>query len=230
MDIVAEAPITAGMTKYGLDSLPSRLPKTAPSARTAMPTRPSVPLPKTVRGRGQSWRWQLRDRFGRWIEMGSEVEWFSLGALRVGKIVDSPDKSTAIVQTSDGRKTRIPTARLNRISTPPGSKAGKAPVTRVPHPTVAGEESVEVPSSFKDLSDEDLVTLYWKSRNHPKVSTRKWGRVAAEVARRRLSVDPSTWLPAGAFTSSGEWDDLADLTAAEVRYLRMTVRLIEAQG
>ncbi len=47
---------------------------------------------------GDSWRWQLRDKNGQWIEMGSEVRWLAKGLYKQGIVVGSPSPGTATVK------------------------------------------------------------------------------------------------------------------------------------
>lgn len=47
---------------------------------------------------GTSWKWQLRDASGQWIEMGSTVSWAARGQIRTGKIIGSPEPGRAQVK------------------------------------------------------------------------------------------------------------------------------------
>ena len=48
-------------------------------------------------GATDSWKWQLRDRLGKWIEMGSHVKWLANGLSRTGVVLDSPRAGFATV-------------------------------------------------------------------------------------------------------------------------------------
>ena len=63
----------------------------------------------TAAGGGQSWRWQLRDKNGQWIEMGAKVKWFANGMARNGIVMGSPKEGEAEVEESDDQAT--PAAR-----------------------------------------------------------------------------------------------------------------------
>lgn len=66
---------------------------------------------------GQSWRWQLRDRNGRWIEMGAKVKWFAQGLARTGLVVGSPQPGEAEVEESSSkRRLRIAANRLTVLA------------------------------------------------------------------------------------------------------------------
>ena len=47
---------------------------------------------------GDSWRWQLRDKEGEWIEMGAEVKWLWQGLERLGIVIGSPSPGMASVR------------------------------------------------------------------------------------------------------------------------------------
>lgn len=61
---------------------------------------------------GQSWKWQLRDSKGQWVEMGSEVKWLANGKMYSGKVVGSPRAGVALVQDNEGRRVQLAANRL----------------------------------------------------------------------------------------------------------------------
>jgi hypothetical protein len=79
---------------------------------------------KTMHGRrrailaaGDSWRWQLRDKNGKWIEMGSEVKWLARGRWLHGTVIGSPSPGIATVEELLTKIQRdIPSARLEVVN------------------------------------------------------------------------------------------------------------------
>ena len=72
---------------------------------------------------GGSWRWQLRDSKGQWVEMGSEVKWLSQGVMRSGRVTGSPSPGVATVQDDDGNEHNLSANRLTAV-TPDASTSG----------------------------------------------------------------------------------------------------------
>lgn len=75
--------------------------KREPVSKAVMAALPPVQEPVTAGGKGLSgprWMSQLRDVAGRWIEMGSEVEWSDKGNIVSGKVVGSPEPGMVLVQ------------------------------------------------------------------------------------------------------------------------------------
>lgn len=71
----------------------------------------------------QSWRWQLRDKDGQWIEMGSKVKWLNKGVWRYGKIVGSPKSGTATVEDNEThQRVSLTTNRLTAQEKPSATK------------------------------------------------------------------------------------------------------------
>lgn len=80
------------------------------------------PIPVTAAG--DSWRWQLRDSKGQWIEMGSEVVYLVRGLAHTGTIVGSPKEGSATVEDSETHKrTTLPASSLTVLSVPGRSAA-----------------------------------------------------------------------------------------------------------
>jgi hypothetical protein len=68
----------------------------------------------TAAGPNQSWRWQLRDRNGKWIQMGAKVQWYANGKTRLGRVVGSHKEGEAEVEEENtNRRVRILTNRLS---------------------------------------------------------------------------------------------------------------------
>jgi len=75
------------------------------------------PLTAAVR---DSWRWQLRDAKGQWIEMGSRVSWLAGGLKHTGHITGSSNPSYAYVfDDKDQREREMPTSRLTALDPKP---------------------------------------------------------------------------------------------------------------
>jgi hypothetical protein len=71
---------------------------------------------KPITAAGDSWRWQLRDSDGRWIEMGSEVKWLAKGRWKFGIVVGSPAPGVATVEeVLTAIRRDIPSARLEVV-------------------------------------------------------------------------------------------------------------------
>ena len=71
------------------------------------------PAEEPVTAAGQSWRWQLRDAEGQWLEMGSEVRWLSQGRWLNGRVIGSPSPGIATIEESGTKNLRdLPAARL----------------------------------------------------------------------------------------------------------------------
>lgn len=83
---------------------------------------------------GTSWKWQLRDRLGKWVEMGAAVKWLANGLARTGVVVDSPREGYATVE-EDKTKRRLDMAS-NRL-TVIDAKTGKRPEEKVVAPEVS---------------------------------------------------------------------------------------------
>ena len=65
---------------------------------------------------GDSWRWQLRDKNGKWIEMGSEVRYLIRGLYKQGIVVGSPSPGVAKVKENITNLLRdIPSNRLEVV-------------------------------------------------------------------------------------------------------------------
>lgn len=127
----------------------------------------------TLTAAGQSWRWQLRDRNGQWIEMGAKVKWMANGLARMGLVVGSPREGQAEVEESQTRRRlRLAANRLtvvaNKIETMPRNDRGsidvKALVPRkrssqpepdtVPEPRALGEPKRLPPARPGETTDE----------------------------------------------------------------------------
>lgn len=113
-----------------------------PKARTAsglVAARRHRDVVPGIPGRSESWRTQLRDRNGKWIEMGSEVKWLLNGVLKAGRVVDSsgPDRATVEV---DGRRLDLPANKLS-VSAPPKAELPGAP------------DAPEAPTNVPDAPD-----------------------------------------------------------------------------
>ena len=71
---------------------------------------------KPVTAGGDSWRWQLRDKNGKWIEMGSEVRWLARGLYKQGIVIGSPNPGIANVREHITQLVRdIPSNRLEVV-------------------------------------------------------------------------------------------------------------------
>jgi hypothetical protein len=106
---------------------------------------------------GQSWKWQLRDRLGQWIEMGSTVKWLANGLSRSGKIVGSPKEGVATVE-EDKTKRRIdvPASRLTAVDS--AGKPLKAKVEQQADAPVVPdipEDNVEQPVAKAIITGKD---------------------------------------------------------------------------
>jgi hypothetical protein len=141
-----------------------------------------------------AWKWQLRDRLGQWMNMDSEVRWLSSGQSRQGHIVGSPSPGVATVEENGGlnvvRRVNVPTSRLTAITLPPGK-------TRPP----TKPDVPEIPESLASLNDKRVQDLYWATRDNPSVPLKKWLRIAMEVFRRKIDLDPH--MGGGALTPEG---------------------------
>ena len=71
----------------------------------------------------ESWKHQLRDRLGQWIDMGTGVRWFARGTSRQGVVIDSPKAGLATVEEAGTkRRVNVPTSRLTAfLESPSGS-------------------------------------------------------------------------------------------------------------
>lgn len=64
---------------------------------------------------GQSWRWQLRDSRGQWVEMGAQVKWLERGRWALGRVTGSPSPGMAEVDQGIGGPRTLASARLTVI-------------------------------------------------------------------------------------------------------------------
>jgi hypothetical protein len=158
----------------------------------------------------ESWKWQLRDRSGQWMDMNSEVRWLSRGAFTQGTIIGSRKADEATVREAlTGRQLHIPTDRLIAIS-PVQHGRPPAPV---------------IPKDFSRLSDRQMEDLYAATRQHPDVPVRKWLRVARETHKRKIHVYPHSggFIPAGVFAAGMPVMPTADAAR------QMQIRIIERE-
>jgi hypothetical protein len=173
------------------------------------------------RAKHESWKHQLRDRLGQWIDMGSGVRWYASGKAKQGTVVDSPDAKTAIVEEAGGNRLRIAASRLTAaFEAPSGSwvhsapddptelivRARKAHRIALAVPEAEAKKVVSapvIPKNLSALTDQRLEELYWATRDHPKVGLFQWMRVALEIQKRKIDIDPHAggFLPAGALAS-----------------------------
>jgi len=98
---------------------------------------------------GDSWRWQLRDSKGQWIEMGSKVKWMANGLARSGTVIGSPDAGSAIVEDEDGNKVRLTTNRLSLVSAPPVATGQPQMVSRREQRAARRQERKAQKATFK---------------------------------------------------------------------------------
>lgn len=167
---------------------------------------------------GTSWKWQLRDRLGQWMDMDSEVRWMARGKMHQGHVVGSPEDGLATIKEAGGRKVNIPTDRLTAITLPAGDVA-----PQITKKAAAAPAAPKIPKDFASLSDQQITDLYWAARDHPDVPLTKWLRVAWEMQKRRVNVDPHTYPPAGVFAAGAP----APSSAANLRL--MQIRIIERE-
>jgi hypothetical protein len=142
---------------------------------------------------GESWRWQLRDRLGQWMEMDSQVRWLARGAFSYGTIVGSPREGVATVREVGTRRLHdMPTDRLTAYTVPDGEAL---PTTKPNIP--------RIPKNFDSLSDRELEDLYNAARSHPAVPVSKWLKIAWEVRKRNIKIYPHSggFVPAGVFAA-----------------------------
>lgn len=72
---------------------------------------------------GGSWKWQLRDSGGQWIDMNLSVQFTDRGRVTSGKVVGSPRAGVALVERDDnGRRIELPSSNLTALS---GKKPGE---------------------------------------------------------------------------------------------------------
>jgi hypothetical protein len=165
----------------------------------------------------EAWKWQLRDRLGQWMDMHSEVRWLSRGQFAQGTVVGSPREGWATVKESgSGQQIKIPTHRLTAISLPPG---------KVPPPS---KPSIpQMPKRLSSLSNGALQKLYWQMRDHPDVPTRRWLRVALEIHKRKIDLEPHSGggVPAGVFASGAELSAVTVTRQMEIRLLERELAL-----
>lgn len=67
---------------------------------------------------GNSWKWQLRDKNGRWLDMGARVRWLNRGTWKSGKVVGSPRTGFATVEDANGDRFNVSTSRMTVDDTP----------------------------------------------------------------------------------------------------------------
>jgi hypothetical protein len=82
-----------------------------------------------VTAAGNSWRWQLRDSKGQWIEMHSEVKWLANGVLRSGRVTGSPSPGVATVRDADGNEHDLSSNRLTALKPDPSKMSTPGPDT-----------------------------------------------------------------------------------------------------
>lgn len=142
---------------------------------------------------GDSWRWQLRDALGQWIDMNARVEWIENGKRRTGYVVGSPQEGIATVQmpTANNRR-QIPANRLTVAAPALPSPRKQSRVTHVWMDEPSQTTTLTIPGdqALQRLSDDELRDLYWATRDHPKVPLRKWLRIGRELDRRKISPAP----------------------------------------
>jgi hypothetical protein len=194
----------------------------------------------------EAWKHQLRDRLGQWIDMGTGVRWFASGKAKQGTVVGSPDAKTAIVEEAGGNRLRIAASRLTAafeapsgswVHTPPDDptelvvRAHKARKIALAVPESEAKKAKVVapaiPKNLADLSDRKLEALYWETRDHPKVGLFQWMRIALEVQKRKIDLDPHAggFFPAGALASGAPEDKPLDvvLQQMEARIIQRTL-------
>lgn len=104
---------------------------------------------------GQSWKWQLRDKNGRWIRMNSTVQWTERGQQRRGTVVGSPKEGQATVRDESGKEHTLPASALSLASgsnaTKPAAKArtGKTSSKVPPLPPL----SATAKKNLRDVGD-----------------------------------------------------------------------------
>lgn len=158
---------------------------------------------------GQSWRWQLRDKNGQWIEMGAKVKWMANGLSRLGTVVGSHKEGEADVEESKTkRRLRVAANRLtvlandaelavdkrtggsnDRGSVLVGLRTGSQPEPdTVPDPKAEINIAPDLPPARLDGSSEEpkpganerMRKFFGRSRN--KDGSRRPGRTEAEGA------------------------------------------------
>ena len=106
MTLVQQSALTAAR---GLDEAP------APPAQL-----PAKPTP----GGRESWKWQLRDKNGRWLQLGSEVSFSHQGSTLTGIVIGSPGPGQAIIRMPNGQTVTVPTAGVTATGNVPAKPGG----------------------------------------------------------------------------------------------------------
>ena len=120
---------------------------------------------------GQSWRWQLRDSDGQWIDMGSRVKWLAQGLKHTGVLIGSPSPGIATVRDDkDGREHTLTEADLTsldpsptrppipQVSTVNVQKSGKATLDRIP-PEASEARPSAIVTSLAGLDPQDYAVI-----------------------------------------------------------------------
>jgi hypothetical protein len=142
------------------------------------------PIPITAAG--DSWRWQLRDAEGRWIEMGSEVKWLAKGRWKFGIVVGSPAPGVATVEEAlTAIRRDIPSARLevvrdaadliNRVYAARDEKGHvdwRSLALDAPMAVAEAEPLPEIPKIPEEIFAEDLKPGDVYVRDHDKTRIR----------------------------------------------------------
>lgn len=111
---------------------------------------------------GQSWRWQLRDRNGKWIKMNTSVEWTERGQKHRGKVIGSSKEGQATVRDESGKEHHLPASSLSVASPPSGGgtrqvKAvrGKPSAKKRPLPPLSAKAKKNL-RDVRDLIESDV--------------------------------------------------------------------------
>ena len=164
----------------------------------------------TAAGGGQSWRWQLRDKNGQWIEMGAKVKWFANGLARHGVVIGSPKEGEAEVEESETKRhLRIAARRLAVIANTAGEKVrtlkrdekgsvtipakqGSQPepdTVAAPKGTIASDTELDLPPAKPNGSSDEprpganslMKKFFGRSRNPD--GSRRHGRTVEQGAK-----------------------------------------------
>lgn len=119
-------------------------------------------------GAHDSWRWQLRDKNGQWIEMGSRVKWLDRGIPHTGRISGSSNKSRAYVRDDkDGREREIPTSRLTALDPAPADQPDMDKYTETDYDRYGDPVLAKMDARIREAKARTTITAYSDAKRTP---------------------------------------------------------------
>lgn len=147
---------------------------------TTQTTNPSEFSITPVVAGGESWKWQLRDSKGKWVEMGAKVKWMAKGVQKAGEVVGSPKPGVATVEEDKTKdRSNIASSRLTVYDMGSYVK-GQA--------QKAGDGSEDAPISKEALAEARAKLAAKKEKGVKATMAKK--KPPAAVAKKGAKKDP----------------------------------------